>query len=96
MSQTYSIGDRQPGGQGSKMTWIRSKNCLVIVVVVIVHFNYFWNFRVFSGVLLDRVLLFKPCANAFFSLLLCFKVASRSRQVLVELKGKENFHLHKV
>jgi hypothetical protein len=55
---------------------------------VIVHFNYFWNFRVFlarqpQGVLLDHVPPFKPCANAFFSLLLCFKVASRSRQVLM-------------
>jgi hypothetical protein len=37
---------------------------------VIVHFNYFWNFRVFlarqpQGVLLDRFPPFKPCANEF-------------------------------
>jgi hypothetical protein len=45
---------------------------------VIVHFNYFWFFlaRQPQGVLLDRVPPFKPCANAFFSLLLCFMVAS--------------------
>jgi hypothetical protein len=39
---------------------------------VIVHFNYFWNYRGFflarqpQDVLLDRFPAFKPCANAFF------------------------------
>jgi hypothetical protein len=38
--------------------------------VVIVHFNYFWNFRVFlarqpQGVIPDRFPPFIPCANEF-------------------------------
>jgi hypothetical protein len=63
------------------------KNCASFLlknfnkITVIVHFNYFWNFRVFlarqpQGVLLDRVPPFKPCGNAFF--LSC--CVSRSRQ----------------
>jgi hypothetical protein len=41
-----------------------------VEILVIVHFNYFWNFRVFlarqlQGVLLDRFPPFKPCANEF-------------------------------
>jgi hypothetical protein len=43
---------------------------LLLDISVIVHFNYFWNFRVFSGrqpegALLDRFPPFKPCANEF-------------------------------
>jgi hypothetical protein len=48
-------------------------------VLVIVHFNYFWNVRVFlarqaQDVLLDRFPPFKPCANGFFSLLFLGRV----------------------
>jgi hypothetical protein len=48
------------------------------IIEVVVHFNYFWNFRVFSGqqpqdVLLDRFPPFKPCANAFFLSLVVFQ-----------------------
>jgi hypothetical protein len=47
-------------------------------MMVIVHFNYFWNFRVFlaihrQGVLLDRFPPFKPYANAFFFSLVVFQ-----------------------
>jgi hypothetical protein len=46
--------------------------------LVIVHFNYFWNFAFFlakqpQGVLLDHVPPFKPCANAFFFSLVVFQ-----------------------
>jgi hypothetical protein len=71
-------------------------NLVVMFTLTTSRIFAFFLTRQAQGVLLDRVPHHSNfVANAFFFFSCCvFKVASRSRQVLV--KGKENFHLHKV
>jgi hypothetical protein len=64
--------------------------CLVFNLLVIVYFIYLWNFHVFSGqtpsgrppTSFPTTQTLSKCSC--FSLLLCFKVVSRSHQCLVQ------------